>query len=90
MTVHGPSLHRELQLWVAAGIPPAAVLQGATSNAAKLLKAGDRIGSIKPGYEASLVLVDGNPLEDIAATERIGAVLFKGELLNRNKLFDQK
>jgi imidazolonepropionase-like amidohydrolase/ABC-type multidrug transport system permease subunit len=90
MTVHGPGIHRELQLWVAAGIPAATALQGATANAAKLLKAGDRIGSIKPGYEASLLLVDGNPLDEIAATERISAVLFKGELVNRNRLFDQK
>jgi len=90
MTVHGPGIHRELQLWVAAGIPPAAALQAATVNAAKLLKAGDRIGSIKPGYEANLLLVDGNPLDDIAATERISSVIFKGEWLNRGKLFDQK
>jgi imidazolonepropionase-like amidohydrolase len=90
MIVHGPGIHRELQLWVAAGVPASKALEATTVNAAKLLKAGDRIGSIKPGYEASLVLVDGNPLEDIAATEHISAVLFKGELLNRGKLFDQK
>lgn len=90
MMVHGPGIHRELQLWVQAGVPAVTALQAATVNAAKLLKAGDRIGSIKPGYEASLVLVDGNPLEDIAATEHISAVVFKGELLNRNRLFDQK
>ena len=90
MTVHGPGIHRELQLWVQAGIPPAKALEAATVNAAKLLKAGDRIGSIKPGYEASLLLVGGNPLDDITATEHISLVLFKGELVNRNKLFDQK
>jgi imidazolonepropionase-like amidohydrolase len=88
--VHGPGLHRELQLWVAAGIPPAAALQAATLNAARALGADGRIGSIQQGREANLILVDGNPLEDIAATERISLVLFKGERVNRQALFSQK
>ncbi len=90
MVVHGPSLHRELQLWVEAGIPPAAALEAATYNAAKLLRADQRIGLIRKGYDASLLLVDGNPLQDISATERISTVFFKGEPVNRSTLFDQK
>ena len=90
MVVHGPAVHRELQLWVEAGIPPAAALQGATYNAARLLRADQRIGLIRKGYEASLLLVDGNPLQDISATERISTVFFKGERVNRPDLFDQK
>ncbi|MEO8100197.1 MAG: amidohydrolase family protein [Acidobacteriota bacterium] len=90
MMIHGPGIHRELQLWVEAGIPPAAALQGATYNAARLLKADNRIGLVKQGLEANLLLVDGNPLEEIAATERISTVLFKGERVDRSKLFDQK
>ncbi len=90
MVVHGPSVHRELQLWVEAGIPAAAALQGATYNAAKLLRADQRIGLIRKGYDASLLLVDGNPLQDISATERISTVFLKGERVNRSDLFDQK
>jgi ABC-type multidrug transport system permease subunit len=90
MMVHGPGVHRELQLWVEAGIPPAAALQGATYNAARLLGAGQRIGLIRKGYDASLLLVDGNPLQDISATERISTVFFKGERVDRATLFDQK
>ncbi|MCU1338192.1 MAG: type transporter [Bryobacterales bacterium] len=90
MVVHGPGIHRELQLWVEAGIPPAAALQGATYNAARLLRADQRIGLIRKGYEASLLLVDGNPLQDISATERISTVFFKGERVNRADIFDQK
>ena len=90
MVIHGPSVHRELQLWVEAGIPPAAALQGATYNAARLLRADQRIGLIRKGYEASLLLVDGNPLQDISATERISTVFFKGERVDRSELFDQK
>jgi hypothetical protein len=90
MVVHGPSVHRELQLWVEAGIPPAAALQGATYNAARLLHADQRIGLIRKGYDASLLLVDGNPLQDISATERISTVFLKGERVDRSTLFDQK
>lgn len=90
LTFHGPSIHRELQLWVHAGIPAAVALRGAGSNAARILGAESRIGLIAPGYEASLLIVDGNPLADIAATERISSVVFKGERIDRQDLFDQK
>jgi imidazolonepropionase-like amidohydrolase len=90
MVVHGPGIHRELQLWVEAGIPPAAALEGATYNAARLLRADQRIGLIRKGYEASLLLVDGNPLQDISATERISTVFFKGERVDRSSLFEKK
>jgi imidazolonepropionase-like amidohydrolase/ABC-type multidrug transport system permease subunit len=90
MVFHGPSLHHELQLWVQAGIPVIVALQAATVNAAKLLGAGNRIGAIRPGMDADLLLVDGNPLQDIAATERISLVVFKGERIRRAALFDQK
>jgi imidazolonepropionase-like amidohydrolase len=87
---HGPALHRELQLWIEAGIPPAVALQAATFNGAQLLRASERIGLIKKGYQANLLLVDGNPLKDISATDRISVVMFKGERVDRSELFDQK
>jgi imidazolonepropionase-like amidohydrolase len=86
----GPSMHHELQLWVRAGIPAAVALQAATGNGAALLRAGNRIGGIRKGMDADLLLVDGNPLQDIGATERISLVVFKGERLQRPDLFDQK
>jgi imidazolonepropionase-like amidohydrolase len=90
LVFHGPAIHRELQLWVEAGVPAAAALQAATYNAAKLLRADGRMGLIRQGYEATLLLVDGNPLQDISATERISEVLLKGEPINRSKLFERK
>ncbi|MCX6625642.1 MAG: hypothetical protein NTY38_32185, partial [Acidobacteria bacterium] len=77
LVVHGPALHREVQLWVAAGIPPAVPLQAAA-------------GVIRKGGDANLLLVDGNPLEEIAATERISTVFFRGERVARADLFDQQ
>ena len=89
LVFHGPSMHTELQLWVQAGIPAEVALQAATGNAAKLLRAA-RIGAIRPGMDADLLLVDGNPLQDIAATERVSLVVFKGERVRRSELFEKK
>ena len=89
LVFHGPTVHRELQLWTQAGIPATVALQAATYNAARLLRAEKRIGSIRKGLEATLFIVDGNPLEDIQATERIALVMLKGERVDRSELFDQ-
>lgn len=88
--VHGPGIHRELALLVQAGLSPSAALQAATGRAAAALGAGGRIGLLKPGMEADLLLVDGNPLRDITVTERISAVIFRGERVSRSTLFEQE
>jgi imidazolonepropionase-like amidohydrolase/ABC-type multidrug transport system permease subunit len=89
LVVHGPTVQHEMQLWVRAGISPAVALQAATLNAARLLRADTHVGSIRLGNDADLLVVDGNPLEDITATERISMVVFKGERIDRTGLFDQ-
>jgi imidazolonepropionase-like amidohydrolase/ABC-type multidrug transport system permease subunit len=89
LVIHGPTIQHEVELWVRAGIPPAVALQAATYNAARLLRAENHIGSIQQGNDADLLLVDGNPLDDINAIERISTVFFKGERLDRSELFDQ-
>ncbi len=70
--------------------PPKSRCRRRRPNAAKLLRADKRIGSIRQGLDADLLLVDGNPLQDIAATERISLVIYKGERIGRSALFDQK
>ncbi len=55
-----------------------AALQAATFNAARQLGVDKHIGLIHEGYDADLLMVDGNPLQDIAAIERISAVIFPG------------
>jgi imidazolonepropionase-like amidohydrolase len=89
LVIHGPTVQHELELWVQAGISPAVALQAATGNAARLLKSENRLGLVAPGHDADLLIVDGNPLEDISVTERISLVVFKGERLDRSDLFDQ-
>jgi imidazolonepropionase-like amidohydrolase/ABC-type multidrug transport system permease subunit len=90
LVLHGSTIQRELELWVEAGIPPAVALQAATYNAAQLLGAGDRIGLVKEGYDANLLLVDGNLLKEIKQIESIQSVILKGEQISRSELFDQE
>ncbi len=90
LVMHGPTVEHEIELWTAAGIPLDVALTAATRNAAILLKAGNRIGTIEPGKEASMVLVDGNPLQDVRALSSISVVLMKGEYVPRRQIFEQK
>jgi imidazolonepropionase-like amidohydrolase/ABC-type multidrug transport system permease subunit len=89
LVIHGPTVQHEMELWVKAGIPPAVALQAATYNAAKLLRADSRMGLIQPGHDATLILLDGDPVQDIGNTEHINRVYFKGEHVVRSDLFDQ-
>ena len=90
MVFHGPTIQRELELWVDAGIPAPIALQAATLNAAKALRGEARFGSIEKGKEATMLIVDGNPLQDIRAVEAVSIVLLKGERVNRAELFKQE
>jgi imidazolonepropionase-like amidohydrolase/ABC-type multidrug transport system permease subunit len=90
LVLHGPTVQHEIELWAAAGIPVEVALQAATLNAAKLLRADSRFGTIEKGKEASLLVVDGNPLQDVKALSAISAVFMKGERVNRAELFKQK
>ena len=90
LVLHGPTIEREVELWVEAGLPPEVALQAATYNSARLLRVSDRIGLVKEGHEATLLLVDGNPLKDIKQIESIQSVFLKGERISRSELFDQE
>lgn len=76
-TVHGASLHRELELLVAAGLSPAEALAAATSATARAFRLGDR-GRIAPGLRADLLLVEGDPTVDVLATRAIVRVIKGG------------
>lgn len=78
--VAGFTLHRELELWVEAGLSPARVLRHATIGAAGVLGLDQEIGRIAPGFSADVVLVDGDPLADISAVRRVAMVLKQGEV----------
>jgi imidazolonepropionase-like amidohydrolase/ABC-type multidrug transport system permease subunit len=90
LVFHGPAIHRELQLWVSAGVPPSVALQAATYNSARLLGSRELKGMVKPGYEANLIIVDGNPLKDIRQTENLSQIILRGERIHRAGLFEQE
>jgi imidazolonepropionase-like amidohydrolase len=83
----GPFPHgtqaRELELMVANGMKPGAVLQADLINGAKLLGWGGQIGELKAGFFADVIAVPGNPLENISVTTKVlfvmkGGVVYKG------------
>jgi imidazolonepropionase-like amidohydrolase/ABC-type multidrug transport system permease subunit len=90
LVVHGPTVQHELELWVEAGIPPMVALQAATANSAKALGAAERFGQVRKGMEANLLIVDGNPLQDIHAVSAISFVIFKGERVDRSSVLTQE
>lgn len=81
--IHGGALHRELQALVESGFTTAEALASATSVAAKVLLPGERVGVIRAGARADLLLVEGDPLEDLTALERIVGVWRDGRAVVR-------
>jgi imidazolonepropionase-like amidohydrolase len=76
-------VHDELRFQVEAGMPPYEVLMGATSRSARFLDANADYGTIEPGKAADLLLVRGNPLEDITTTRNIVQVFIAGTPITR-------
>ncbi|MDP8980035.1 MAG: amidohydrolase family protein [Acidobacteriota bacterium] len=80
-TVPGDELHRELELLVRAGLTPAQALRAATLAPAKYFDADEELGHVKAGKRADLVVLEGNPLEDIRNTRKVHAVILGGRYL---------
>lgn len=76
----------DLCLFVDAGLSPLAALQAATINAARAMRWEDRLGSVEVGKLADIVLLDANPLQDVANVRRIHAVIADGRFLDRTTL----
>jgi imidazolonepropionase-like amidohydrolase len=82
----GFSLHEELQRFVAAGFTPVEALQTATINPARFWGMEDQLGTVEKGKLADLVLLNANPLEDIANTQKIKGVVVNGRYYYRAQL----
>jgi imidazolonepropionase-like amidohydrolase len=82
----GISLHLELKRFVAAGFTPLQALQTATLNPAKFYNKLNDYGTVQPGGIADLVLLEANPLDNIANTRKITAVIHDGQYLSRQDL----
>jgi imidazolonepropionase-like amidohydrolase len=82
----GFSLHDELRHLVDAGMTPLQALQAATIQPARFFAATDSLGTIARGKVADLVLLDADPLVDIANSTRIRAVITNGRYYDRARL----
>ena len=84
--VPGFSLHQEFRELAAGGLNPLQVLQATTLNGARFLGRQTAMGRVAEGHNADLVLLDANPLQDVAHLSRIHAVFLKGRHLDRAAL----
>ena len=80
---HGQNA-KEFAYMVEAGMPPAYVLQAATTHAAELLRKSADLGSVEAGKLADIVAVPGNPLEDIARMQQVGFVMKGGAIVRQD------
>ena len=86
--IPGRSLHESLQEMNNAGLTPAELIVAGTSSSARLLKRDKDLGTVQAGKLADLVLLDANPLDQIANARTIDAVIANGRLYDRNALDD--
>ena len=77
---HGQNAREIVYRVQRAGQPAMDAIVGATSLAAAALGLNDRIGSIAPGFEADLIAVDGDPIEDVTALQRVVFVMKGGKV----------
>jgi imidazolonepropionase-like amidohydrolase len=80
--VPGFAAHRELQLYVAAGLTPYEALRTGTVNIARHLNEEGESGVVRAGARADLVLLDANPLDNIENTQRIAGVVVNGRWIS--------
>jgi imidazolonepropionase-like amidohydrolase len=91
-TFHGRAVARELELYVEAGLTPAAALRAATEDAASILKpqipldTGALGGRVELGALADLLIVDGDPAKDITAVRHVARVYKSGLEIDRGEL----
>jgi imidazolonepropionase-like amidohydrolase len=83
----GHGLHRELELYVQAGMTPLEAIKAATIVSARAMGLDRDSGTVEAGKRADLILVDGNPLEDIRQTRRVTRVIANGRVYDADALW---
>jgi imidazolonepropionase-like amidohydrolase len=85
-SVPGFSLQREMESMAQAGLTPYQVLESGTRNAAIYLNAEKEFGTVEVGKAADLILIDGNPLKDLANVAKRAGVMLRGRWLPESEL----
>jgi imidazolonepropionase-like amidohydrolase len=83
----GHGLHRELELYVQAGMTPMQAIQSATIVSARAMNLDRDSGTVEPGKRADLILIDGNPLVNISEIRKVSRVVVNGRLYDAAKLW---
>jgi imidazolonepropionase-like amidohydrolase len=83
----GYGLHRELELYVEAGMTPFEAIQAATIVSARAMKLDKEVGTIEVGKRADLILVDGDPFHNIADLRKVSRVIANGRMYDPAKLW---
>ena len=86
--VPGHTLHRELELYVKAGMTPLEAIQAATITPARVMKLDNEVGTIAAGQRADLIVLDANPVENISNIRRVRLVVSQGRLFDCAKLWE--
>ncbi len=75
----GWAYHREIELFVESGMTPMEAIVAATAENARFFRVDDRLGTIEAGKLADLVLVEGDPLNEIGSLRRVNRVMLNGK-----------
>ena len=86
-TVPGHSLHREIELYVQAGFTPMEAIQAATLVPAQAMGLSREVGTVEPGKRADLIILRGNPLDDIHNTRKVEYVITNGKMYHTAELW---
>ena len=87
-TVPGYSLHREIELYVQAGFTPMEAIQAATIVPARVLGFDKELGTVEKGKRGDLILIKGNPLEDVRNTRNVEYVITNGTMYHTAELWE--
>ncbi|SRR5579871_280211 len=86
-TVPGYSLHREIELYVQAGFTPMEAIQAATIVPARVMGLDKDLGTIEAGKRGDLIVIHGDPLQDIHNTRNVESVVTNGVMYNTAELW---
>lgn len=85
----GHGLHRELEVYVAAGMTPMEAIRSATIVPARAMRLDKELGTIEAGKRADIVVIDGDPLRSIRNIRNVRSVITAGRMYDVNTLWRQ-
>ena len=82
----GESTHREMELFVRAGLPPLEAIKACTHDSARILRRAKEFGSLQAGLSADILIVEGEPSKNISDSRNVRHVFVRGKEVDRDSL----